>query len=160
MDIEGYEKKQPLYSSVYEYTAKKTETSKESNMKYEIAFDEKNKVLRAELKDKFEPENAAAFFKDIGAYTEEQQRYCIFNVYEDAQKMVDKETRKILSAGAKGLKWQKVAIKGAKASLRMVAKIVLVGAGKGLEVKFFDTDEDAYSWLNAERDKAIKKASQ
>lgn len=128
-------------------------------MKYEIKFDEKNNVLRAELHDKFDPETAASFFKDFESYTEEQQRYCIFNVYEDAQKMVDKETRKILSTGAKNLKWKKVAIKGAKSSLRMVAKIVLIGAGKGLEVKFFDTDEETYAWLNAERDNAEKQVS-
>lgn len=128
-------------------------------MKYEIKFDEKNGVLHAELNDKFDPETAVSFFKELESYTEEQQRYCVFNVHEDAQKMVDKDTRKVLSSGAKNLKWQKVGITGAKSSLRMVAKIVLIGAGKDLEVKFFDTDEETYAWLNAERDKAAKKAS-
>ncbi|NLI98441.1 hypothetical protein GX441_07270 [bacterium] len=128
--------------------------------KYEIKYDEKNRVLRAELHDKFDPETAASFFKDFGSFSEEQQRYCVFSVHEDAQKMVDKDTRKVLSTGAKDLKWQKIAIKGAKSSLRMVAKIVLIGAGKGLEVKFFDTDEETYAWLNAERNKTEKKASQ
>lgn len=128
-------------------------------MKYDMSYDEKNKVLRAEVYEKFDAQTGVAFFKDFKSYSDEQQRYLLANIYEPAQKLVDKETRRTMRENAKGLKWEKIAIIGAKASLRMVVKIVLTAAGKGKETQFFDAEEDALAWLKSEQEKAKEQAS-
>lgn len=129
------------------------------DMKFKINYDEKNEILRAEIFDKFDAETGIKFFEELLSFSEDQQRYFLGNIYEPAQKLVDRETRRAIRERATNVTWERIAILGAKASLRMVVKIVLTAAGKGKQTEFFDTEEEAIAWLKAERQKAKQQAS-
>jgi hypothetical protein len=127
-------------------------------MKYKVWYDEENGVLRADVLDTFDAETATAFFKEVnGKYTEEQQNYFMAYMSEEAQRLVDKETRRAARDGAALLKWDKLAILGAKPGLRMVTKIVMTAVGKAKDTKFFDDEEKALAWLKTEKEKAKSK---
>jgi hypothetical protein len=71
--------------------------NRETNMKYKTWFDKELGVMRLEIYKSFDSETAAEYFDDFEKnYNEEQQRYVMIFLGEDAQDVVDKETRRIL----------------------------------------------------------------
>ena len=125
--------------------------------KFKLWYDEKTGLLYADILDTFDAETAKSFFQEVtNNFSEEQQRYFLVHMFEAAQKLVDKETRRSAREGTASVKWNRIAIWGAKASLRMVTKIVLLAVGKANETKFLETEEEALTWLKAEKEKESK----
>lgn len=125
--------------------------------KFKHWYDEKDGFLHVNVLERYDPESTELFFSDMGQYPEEQQRYVLCFVDDDAQKLVDKETRKVAAEKGKVIKWGNIAIWGAKPGLRMVAKIVLTAVGKGRDLKFFDNEEDCVAWLKERQQKDASK---
>jgi hypothetical protein len=125
--------------------------------KFKHWYDEKEGFLHVNVLERYDPESTELFFSDMGQYPEEQQRYVLCFVDDDAQKLVDKETRKVAAEKGKVIKWGNIAIWGAKPGLRMVAKIVLTAVGKGRDLKFFDNEEDCVTWLKERQQKDASK---
>lgn len=121
--------------------------------KFQHWFDEKEGFLHVNVLERYDPEATAQFFSDMATYPEEQQRYVICFVNDDAQKLVDKETRKVAAEKGKVIKWGNIAIWGAKPGLRMVAKIVLTAVGKGKSLRFFDSENEGVAWLKEQKSK-------
>lgn len=124
-------------------------------MRFTLNYDEDTKILNAEILEKFEPEDVHGIVSTLkNDFTEEQRRYMIANIHEPAQPMPSKETRQALRGIPSELKFTKIAICGAKPVLRMVGKIIVTAIGKANDSKFFNTAEEAVSWLIEERKKA------
>lgn len=126
-------------------------------MSFKIWYDEKEGILRADIFKSFTPEVAASFFKDLGKYPEEQLRYFLAGLGEDAQAIIDKETRRVSREMGSSVNWGKMAIYGAKPGLRMLAKIVVKAMGRAKETKFFETENEGLAWLKAEKEKDINE---
>jgi len=123
-------------------------------MKYKIWYDEDNGIMRADIFETFDVEASSGFFGYIDKnFTNEQQRYLLAYVAEAAQELPSKETRRSLRENAPTVKWDKIALLGAKPGLRMFAKIIVAAAGKTKDTKFFTTEEKAIAWLKAEKEK-------
>ncbi len=120
-------------------------------------YDEKEGMLRVDVLQRFDAEATDKFFTTVAEYTEEQQRYVLCFVDDDAQKLVDKETRKVAAEKGKLIKWSNIAIWGAKPGLRMVAKIVMTAIGKGNSTKFFKSEEESLAWLKKLQEKDKNK---
>jgi len=122
--------------------------------KYKIWFDQENEILRAEILEKFEPEDAVGFVDFLlKEFNPEQQRYFLVNIYHPAQVMPSKETRTTLREKGSLTNFYKMAICGAKPGLRMVGRIVVAAIGKANDSKFFATEEEALAWLKNEKEK-------
>lgn len=120
-------------------------------MKYKIWFDEESGMLKSEIYETFDAETSSSFFDEmLNNYTPDQQRYCLISLGNNAQDMIDKETRRISKEKGSNLKWEKIAVYGAKPVLRMLAKIILKAIGKAKDTQFFETEEEAFAWLKAE----------
>lgn len=127
-------------------------------MNYKIWFDEKEGITRADIFESFNPEIATSFFDEIkDNFTEEQIKYFLACLGENAQDIIDRETRKVCTEKGKLIKWQKIALYGAKPGLRMLAKIVVKAMGRGKDTGFFATEEEALAWLNAAKEKEKAK---
>lgn len=127
-------------------------------MKFKDAYDEKEGILRVDVLDTFDGETTFEFFTSMNEkYTPEQQRYCLIYMAEAAQRLVDKEVRRVAREKGALLKWDKLAIWGAKPGLRMVAKIVLTAIGKGNDTQFFENEQEAFSWLKTQQNKDNNK---
>ncbi|MBN2379308.1 STAS/SEC14 domain-containing protein [candidate division WOR-3 bacterium] len=61
--------------------------------------------------------------------------------------ILDRETRRIIQKGAPKFEFQKVALIGVSPVTRMIAKVILVILGKVKESHFFETEEEAITWL-------------
>jgi hypothetical protein len=125
--------------------------------KFKHWFDEKEGFLHVNVLERYDPEATEQFFSDMEKYPEEQQRYVLCFVDDDAQRLVDKETRKVAAKKGKVIKWGNIAIWGAKPGVRMVAKIVLTALGKGKDLKFFDNEEGCVAWLKERQQKDASK---
>ncbi len=125
--------------------------------KFKHWYDEKEGFLHVNVLERYDSESTEQFFSDMATYPEEQQRYVLCFVDDDAQKLVDKETRKVAAEKGKVIKWGNIAIWGAKPGLRMVAKIVLTAVGKGRDLKFFDSEEECVAWLKERQQKDASK---
>jgi hypothetical protein len=130
----------------------------EAEKEYKMWFDKESGICRLEIYKSFDTETAEAYFDDFEKnYNEEQQRYFMIFLGEDAQDVVDKETRRILRERfPQGT--GKTAIYGAKPGVRMLAKIILAAMGKTKDTRFCADEREALDWLKAEieRDKAAK----
>lgn len=120
-------------------------------------YDEKEGLLRINVLQRFDPEATDKFFTTVAEYTKEQQRYVLCFVDDDAQKLVDKETRKVAAQKGNVIQWGNIAIWGAKPGIRMVAKIVLTAVGKGKDLKFFDSEDECVTWLKERQQKDASK---
>jgi hypothetical protein len=135
-----------------------SKNNRERNMKYKTWFDEELGIIRLEIYESFDSDTATEYFDYIaGKFSKEQQRYHAIFLGENAQDVVDKETRRILRERfPQGS--AKVAIYGAKPGVRMLAKIILKAMGKGKDTRFCADEKEAVEWLKAEmkKDKAAK----
>ena len=80
---------------------------------------------------------------------EEQQRCFLVHLEEQAQQQLDRKVRNIITAEATKVVWGKIAIIGAKAYLRMFAKIAIKILKKDKDTKFFDSEKEAIDWLQS-----------
>lgn len=121
-------------------------------MKYDINYDPKERLLLADILETFDEEAGAGFLEKLkNGFNDEQRRYMLAYMAEEAQPLPDKKTRRFLREKTAEVPLGKVAIYGAKPGLRMVAKIILAAVGKGGDAKFFSTREDAFSWLKEQQ---------
>ena len=133
----------------------------ETKTAFKTWFDKESGILRSNIYKSFDPESTTAFFDEISSYTEEQQRYFLAFLGEDAQDIIDKETRRLVREKGKQTKWEKIAVYGAKPGLRMMAKIIATAIGRGRDTKFCTDEKEALGWLKAqmEQAKTSKKTS-
>lgn len=123
-------------------------------MNYKAWYDEENGILRADILKKFEPEDTKGLMNVVNnEFTDEQRRYLLLTMFEDAQVMPSKETRKAMREAASLVKLSKIAMCGAKPTVRMLGKIVFAAMGKTKDSKFFATEEEALAWLKDEKGK-------
>jgi len=131
----------------------------EEKMNYKAWYDEENGILRADILKKFEPEDTKGLMNVVNnEFTDEQRRYLLLTMFEDAQVMPSKETRKAMREAASLVKLSKIAMCGAKPTVRMLGKIVIAAMGKTEDSKFFATEEEALAWLKAEKEKESKES--
>lgn len=123
-------------------------------MKYRAWYDEENGILCADILKKFEPEDAKGLMDVVvNEFNDDQRRYFLLNMSKDAQAMPSKETRKVMREAASLVKLNKIAISGAKPTVRMLGKIVVTAMGKAKDSGFFDTKEEAIAWLKDIKEK-------
>ncbi len=127
--------------------------------KFKLWYDEKEGVLMTEIYDTFDVETLEQYFAEVSKYTPEQQRFFIGRMYDDAQKMPDKEARKIAKDKVKDLHFKKVVAIGAKPVIRMVYTVVITAIGRKKDFFFCETEEEGLTWLRAEKEKDKKGAS-
>lgn len=121
-------------------------------MKYGIKYDQEEGMILADILETFDEEAGAGFLDTLkDEFTEEQRRYMLAYMAEEAQPLPDKNTRRLLRTKINEVPLGKVAIYGAKPGLRMVAKIILAAVGKGSDAKFFTSREEAFSWLKEQQ---------
>ena len=120
--------------------------------KFRIWYDEKEEVLRTEMHERLDPETADKFYTEFENYPPEQQHQVIGWLFDDAQKMYDKETRRIAKERAKALQIKKMAVCGAKSAVRIVASVVISAIGKSKDTKFCSTDEEALAWIREQKE--------
>jgi hypothetical protein len=65
--------------------------------------------------------------------------------------LLDKPARKAFAQYAEAIPFDKIAMYGAKPVIRMIAKVAVAALGRSKVTKFFDTREQAVSWLNASK---------
>jgi hypothetical protein len=117
-------------------------------MKFKEWYDEKEGILYVDVIERLDAEAVGHLFTLIPQkYSKEQLRYWLVKISDEAQKLVDKETRQVAAEKIKVLHWDKIAFYGAKPGLRMISKIVLTAAGRGDTTKFFKNEEEARAWL-------------
>ncbi len=126
---------------------------------FKLWYDEKEGVLRSEIYKKFDVETLEEYFNEVSKFTPEQQRYIIGWVFCDAQKMPDKEARRVAKEKFKSAHFKIIANLGAKPVIRMVSNIVMTAVGQGKDNKYFETEEEALAWIRAEKEKDKKGAS-
>jgi len=124
-------------------------------VRFTLEYNKENKILTAEILEKFEPEDVHGIVNSLkNDYSEEQRQYMIANIHEPAQPMPSKETRQALAQSTSELKLHKIAICGAKPVLRMVGRIIVTAIGRANDSKFFNTMDEAVNWLSEEAKKA------
>lgn len=122
--------------------------------KFKIWYEEDPGVLRADIYERFSLEEVNAFVDYIvDNYDEAKHKYALIYMGDEAQSMVDKETRKLVRERAQQVKWGKIAILGAKSFLRMFAKIAVTALGKADVTRFVDSEEEGLAWLKGEMEK-------
>ncbi|NLI97513.1 STAS/SEC14 domain-containing protein [bacterium] len=119
--------------------------------KFKLWYDEKEGVLRGEIYERFDVESLERFYNEATKYTPEQQHYVVGWLYDEAQKMVGKEERKIAKEKGDLVHFKKMALLGAKPVIRMVAQIVMSAQGRGKDFKFFDSEEEALAWIREQK---------
>ncbi|NLI97509.1 hypothetical protein GX441_02480 [bacterium] len=127
--------------------------------KFKVWYDEKEGVLQTEIYETFDVETLNQYFTEVSKYTPEQQSYFIGWMYDDAQKMPDKEARRIAKEKIKDLHFKKVVAIGAKPVIRMVYTIVITAIGRKKDFFFCDTVEEGLTWLREQKNLAKKAAS-
>ncbi|TKJ43708.1 hypothetical protein CEE36_03205 [candidate division TA06 bacterium B3_TA06] len=126
----------------------------EEKEKYKIWFDEENEVMRAVLYQALDSEGTSGFFHFVkDNFEPELHRYFFIELAEESQTLHDKQTRKTIRETINLVNWGKIAIHGANPTLRMLGKIVFTAIGRGRDLKFFDTEEEALAWLKDEKGK-------
>ncbi|NLI97510.1 STAS/SEC14 domain-containing protein [bacterium] len=126
--------------------------------KFKHWYDEKEGVLRGEIYERFNAETLEEISADLSKYTPEQQKYIVGHILDDAQQMPGKEERRIGKEKAGLVRFKKAAIWGAKPVIRMVASIVLTAQGRGKDVKFFVSEEEAIAWIREQKELEKKTA--
>lgn len=121
--------------------------------KFKHWYDEKEGVLRGEIYERFNADTLEELSADLSKYTPQQQEYIVGQILDNAQQMPGKEERKLGKEKAGLVHFKKAAIWGAKPVIRMVASIVLSAQGRGKDVKFFVSEEEALAWIRTEKEK-------
>ncbi len=127
--------------------------------KFKLWYDEKEGVLRGEIYQRFDVESLEQFYKEATRYTPEQQRYVIGWLFDEAQKMVGKEERKVAKEKGDQVHFKKMALLGAKPVIRMVAQIVMSAQGRGKDFKFCSDEEEAIAWIRGQKELDKKAAA-
>jgi hypothetical protein len=125
-------------------------------MNFEFKYNEEEGVLHGDILDTFDVESTKEFFKVLKKdFNEDQRKYCILVLTEAAQGLPTKETRKVMREEGSGFLslWGKVAVVGAKPTVRMFGRIVFSAMGKGKESRFCETEEEAMKWLKENQEK-------
>jgi hypothetical protein len=76
--------------------------------------------------------------------------YCLIDMSEATSEPIPKETRKAFKEYAESISYEKIAIVVTSPITRMLARIVLVVAGRPGESRFFPSVEEARAWLSEE----------
>jgi hypothetical protein len=125
--------------------------------KSKLWYDEENGILWLEIFDKFETEDVESFINFLKGFTPEQRRYLSVKIASERGQIIpDKEGRQVLKRDAQPLNLYKIAICGAKPTVRMFGKIAATALGRAKDTKFFATEEEAVAWLKAEKEKESK----
>lgn len=127
--------------------------------KFKVWYDEKEGVLQTEIYESFDVETLERYFAEVSKYTPEQQSYFIGWMFDDAQKMPDKEARKYAKDKIKDLHFKKVVAIGAKPVIRMVYTVVITAIGRKKDFFFCENVEEGLAWLREQKVLDKKAAS-
>lgn len=117
-------------------------------VKHVIRYNENDKVVELKVVGDITPDEATQMITEVEkALDEKANRHFLLDFTESPRLQMDKDSRKIIGEGAKNLDLERIAIAGTTPINRMMAKVVLALLGKAQITKFFDTREEAVSWL-------------
>lgn len=117
-------------------------------MKPEITLDGELGVVRATTRGTFTMEEFEQAVTELKTALSGLDRQLILaDVSDNERIMPPKEERDKMKEISQGVEWDKIAVIGADAFLRMSAKIVLATMNQSKTTKFFKTEADALEWL-------------
>lgn len=128
-------------------------------MKHKIWYDEENEVLREKIIGSLTEEEVPEFLESVDAiFKNKEHCHAVIDLSEASNQIYTTGGRKKLAEGSAKLGYnEKVAFVGANPRVKMIAKVLIAGTrfvGKPIASRFFDTDEEALSWL---REEAMKE---
>jgi hypothetical protein len=120
-------------------------------MKHKAYYDEEHGMVCMEINGEFTSQEASELLDEVEKLLEgKPQRYLLNDVSKSPNVTIDRETRKLLQKRGAEIEFDKMAFVGVTPMNRMMAKIVMAVLGKSKDTAFFDTSEDALSWLKGE----------
>lgn len=120
-------------------------------MKHRVYYDEEHGVVRMEINGEFTSQEASELLDEVEKLFEgKPQRYLLNDVSKSPNATIDRETRKLVQKRGAEIRFDRMAFVGITPLNRMVAKIVMAVLGKSKDSAFFDTPEDALTWLKGE----------
>jgi|GEM_PF-2858056 len=128
-------------------------------MKHLVHYDDKRKVLYAQIGGEISPEDYTELTSDMMSYPPEKRSEILIDISGMKMPKWDRETRQKLAETAPPLSDTRVALIGAPPAVRLISKVFITIAEKHAknkavqpqETKFCRTEEEALVWLKQKR---------
>lgn len=117
-------------------------------MKYKTWYDVDNEVLYLKTFTQLTAKDIEELLPQIDEHFEgKHHRYILADMSENSSGFVDREARKLLKARSDAIKFDKMAVIGARPATRMVTKVALKILGKSDVSQFHKTEKEALAWF-------------
>ncbi|MBD3286650.1 hypothetical protein GF338_09975 [candidate division WOR-3 bacterium] len=117
-------------------------------MKHKVYYNDKDKIAEAKYVGDISLDDTKKITGQLKKNLEgKSNRSIIADISEIPTLKLDRDVRTKMAEMGKELKLDKIAVLGATPMNRMLGKIVLTLFGKSKDTKFFETKEEAISWI-------------
>lgn len=120
-------------------------------VKHSIQCDSDSGAVVLKVVGDFTIEDATETFEKVKGLLVTNPTTCILaDLSQSPNLTIDRETRRKIQEAGLNLEFQKLAFVGVSPVTRMIAKVVLAVLSKIKESRFFNSEEEALSWLKGE----------
>jgi len=127
-------------------------------MKHLVCYDDRRKVLYAQIAGEISPEDYAEITSEMMSYPPEKRSAIVIDISGMKMPKWDRETRKSMVQTVPTLSDTRVALIGAQPEVRLISKVFISIAAKRAEInsiqpqetRFCRTEEEALGWLRSE----------